>query len=242
MSAASGAPDPTEPKRDPPRDLAPERRFRWIGALGAAFIRAWGATLRIDWIGREAIEEVARRGGRVVFAFWHGHLLTLTFSHRRRGIVVLVSRNKDGEIISQIICRLGFGVVRGSTSRGAVRALLEMARAGRDGRPLGVTPDGPRGPRHELQPGVLQIAQRSGLPIVPLAVAAVRRTELRSWDRFLVPHPFSRVAIVTGRPISLPGDLAPEALAEQWGPRIAAAIDDACARADAWRAERTGER
>ncbi len=144
-------------------------------------------------------------GGRVCYAFWHGNLLSLAYTHRVRGAVVLVSRHGDGEIISQIVCRLGYGVVRGSTTRGGLRALIQMAAEGRRGHPLGVTPDGPRGPRRMLQAGVLHIAQRGRIPIVPLAVEAVRRRELDSWDGFMIPHPWTRVAIVTGPPIRLAG-------------------------------------
>jgi lysophospholipid acyltransferase (LPLAT)-like uncharacterized protein len=197
-------------------------------------------TLQVDWLGEEHVRAVEREGERVLYAFWHGQLLTLTYTHRGRGIVVLVSRHKDGEIISQILCRLGFGVVRGSSTRGGLRALLEMARVGRDGHPLGVTPDGPRGPRHQLQNGVLLIAQRSGFPIIPLAVEAVRRTELSSWDRFLIPHPWSRVVVVTGPPLRIPEGLEFEELESVWAPRVASALTAAFVQARRWRAERTG--
>jgi lysophospholipid acyltransferase (LPLAT)-like uncharacterized protein len=226
----------------PARDLRPGLRYRLIGLLGAAFVRAWGATLRIEWLNPENLEAIRRHDGRVCYAIWHGALLPLAYTHRGRGIVILVSRHRDGEIISQIICRLGFGVVRGSTNREGLRALLGMAKEGRSGRPLGVTPDGPRGPRRELQAGVLLIAQRSGLPIVPVAVEAVRRRELSSWDRFQIPCPWTRVVVVTGPPIHLPERLDPSRLEPDWGPRISAALDAAQAQADAWRDARVGPR
>ena len=103
---------------------------------------------------------------------------------------------------------------------------------------MAVTPDGPRGPRRVLQGGILRIAQRSGLPIQPLAVEAVRRTELDSWDRFLIPHPWSKIVAVAGEPIPIPAEESPEALDDLWGPRVTAALDACSERAALWRAER----
>jgi lysophospholipid acyltransferase (LPLAT)-like uncharacterized protein len=224
----------------PPRDLSGRHLDRWTGILGAGLIRLWGATLSVDWIGPLNLQEIERLQLKVVYTFWHCGLLPLTFTHRGRGIVVLVSRHKDGEIISQIICQLGFGVVRGSSTRGGLRALLQMARTGREGRSLAVTPDGPRGPRHVLQSGVLLIAQRSGHPILPLCVEAVRRTELRSWDRFLIPHPWSRVAVAMGPPVWIPEGPDMNELETVWGPRVADALAAVEAQVAAWRRERTG--
>lgn len=224
----------------PPRELSEGWKYRLTGVLGSGIIRALGATWIVDWLNDENFREVERRDGRVLWAFWHAQILPLTYTHRDRGIVVLVSRHRDGEIISQIICRLGCGVVRGSSTRGGLRALLEMARVGREGHPLAVTPDGPKGPRHVLQPGLLHIAQRSGLPIVPLAMEAVRRTELRSWDRFVIPHPWTRIAVAAGAPILLPDEIPGSDLEMAWGPRVSDALDRLEVQLAAWRRERTG--
>ena len=227
---------------DPPCDLTDSLRFRLIGIAGAGLVRLWGATLRIEWLGRENIDAVAAAGGRVIWAFWHRHLLTLTYTHRGGRNVVLVSRHKDGEIISQILCRLGYGVIRGSTTRGGLRGLLEMARAGREGHPLAVTPDGPRGPRFVLQSGILHIAQRSGLHIAPLACEGMRVSELDSWDQFQIPHPFSRVAVSIGPLIRVPTELPADVLEREWGPTVARGIDACEAAVAAWRDERRGSR
>lgn len=226
----------------PPRDLRPGFKGRVIGILGAALIRLWGATLRIEWLGAANLGRIEEAGGRVCYTLWHGGLLTLAFTHRGRGVVVLVSRHGDGEIISQIICRLGYGVIRGSTTRGGLKGLLRMAEQGRRGSPLGVTPDGPRGPRRTLQPGVLLIAQRSGLPIVPIAIEAQRRWELASWDRFIIPWPWTRVAVATGTPIPIPSDLAPETLDRLWTPKVSAAMEEVQTQADSWREARRSRR
>ncbi len=222
-----------------PQDLAPDLSFRILGRLGAGLMRLWGATLSIDWVGTENRCAVEREEGRVLYAFWHGQILPLVYCHRERGIVTLVSRSKDGEIISQILSGLGLGVVRGSSTRGGMRGLLEMVRIGRQGYPLAVTPDGPKGPSHLLQGGVLHIAHRSRLPIVPLAVEAVRRTELSSWDRFMIPHPWSRLAVVVGSMIRIPPEADSRTLESVWGMKLTEALMEVEEQAAAWRAERT---
>lgn len=225
-----------------PRDVRSDRWFRFIGWLGGWIVRLWGSTLSIDWIGLTEPREPGEQHRHVIWCFWHGHLLTLTYSHRNLGIVVLVSRHTDGEIISQIIDHLGYGVVRGSSTRGGLRALLEAVKAAKAGHPPAVTPDGPRGPIHELQSGVLHISQRSQVAIVPMAVNSVRRTRLKSWDRFLIPHPWSRVVIVVGDPIQVPAGIDAKTVEKEWGPRVTEGLRAVNARADEWRAERTGER
>ena len=148
--------------------------------------------------------------------------------------MVLVSQSKDGEYISQVIHRLGMGTVRGSSSRGGVRALLQMAKLGRDGHSLAVTPDGPRGPRHVVQPGLLSIAARSGLPIVPLTSGARSAWRLGSWDRFEIPKPFTRLRVITGKPISIPSTASGELLERDYGPGVQAAMEDVERRAHAF--------
>jgi lysophospholipid acyltransferase (LPLAT)-like uncharacterized protein len=223
-----------------PRELSSGIRYRLVGVLGAALLTVWGATLNVDWIDVRGGRRSGPEAGPRLFAFWHRGILPLTYLYRHTGSVVLISRHSDGEYISHVTCRLGFGVVRGSTSRGGLRALLEMARAGRLGHRLAVSPDGPRGPRRVLQTGLLHIAQRSALPISPVAFEAVRRTELPSWDRFVIPHPWSRVVVVAGDPIRIPPDASPDEIEEIWAPTVSAAMEACDACADRWRAERIG--
>jgi lysophospholipid acyltransferase (LPLAT)-like uncharacterized protein len=229
MSAARRAAPPR-----PSTELSRQMRYAWGGRIGAALVRVWGLTLRIRRDVPASVRELESQGHHMIHAFWHAHILTLAYTHRGRGIVVLVSQHGDGEYITQIIHRLGYGTVRGSSSRGGLRSLLEMGRLGRIGHPLGVTPDGPRGPRHALQPGVLLIAQRSGLPIVPLATGARPCRYLKSWDRFELPHPFSRVLVVEGEPIVIPQDIPTARLLEEWGPKVDEAIEAVEERARRW--------
>jgi lysophospholipid acyltransferase (LPLAT)-like uncharacterized protein len=165
------------------------------GLAGAALVSALLATTRVRRIGTEHYEQFRRRGVPVIFVFWHGNLLPLVHYHRNERIVVLVSEHADGERIARILAHRGFGTVRGSSTRGGVRGLRALVRAARAGRDLALTPDGPRGPRGELKPGALAVARMTGLPVIPLAVAASPAWRLRSWDGFMIPKPFGQVRI-----------------------------------------------
>ncbi|HEX2461589.1 MAG TPA: lysophospholipid acyltransferase family protein, partial [Vicinamibacterales bacterium] len=150
-----------------------------------------------------------------VMAFWHGRILTATFYFRRRGIVVITSENFDGEWIARIIERFGYGTARGSTSRGARKAMLQLVRAMREGKPAGFTLDGPRGPAQVAQPGAVWLARTTGNPVLPFHLEASRHWSMRSWDRTQVPKPFSTVALVVGEPMSVPAD-AEDGELERW--------------------------
>lgn len=171
--------------------------------LGAGLLTTLGTTWRVTWVGKEHVADLERRGLNWIYAFWHGWLLGLIYTHRKRGIRVLVSTHRDGELVARVITRLGFGAVRGSTTRGGGRALFTLA-ALRDEAPLGVAPDGPRGPARRVHAGVIYLAQRSGLPIVPLTSAANPCWRASSWDRFAVPLPFARCAVGYGEPLWVP--------------------------------------
>ncbi|MBM3319459.1 MAG: lysophospholipid acyltransferase family protein [Candidatus Eisenbacteria bacterium] len=188
--------------------------FHLAVRLGPVVIRILGSTWRVRWFGEEHLESCRSRGMRVLYAFWHGRLLPLTFTHRGRRIHILISRHRDGEMIRRVTESLGFGSVRGSTGRGGARAILEMARRASEGYDLAITPDGPRGPRESAEAGVVRIAQRAGVPILPLASASNRGLTLGSWDRFRIPAPFARVAVGYGPPIDVPRTLSPEEVEE----------------------------
>ena len=180
--------------------------YTLIGQLSAGAIGLLGGSLTIRRIGAEYLEQARAGGRKVIYAFWHEGLLVATYAFRRQGIQVLVSQHRDGELIARAIECLGYGTIRGSSTRGGTRALFRMAAAGAAGSDLGVTVDGPRGPRLQVKPGTLIIAGRSGLPILPFAVASPKACLLSSWDRFMVPRPFSTAAIAFGEPLTVPGD------------------------------------
>jgi lysophospholipid acyltransferase (LPLAT)-like uncharacterized protein len=145
-------------------------------------------------------------GHPVLYALWHGRLLPLTYFHRHRGIAAMISHSKDGEYIARIARAWGFDPVRGSTSKGGAVALREIAQRIRAGQSVAVTPDGPRGPRERVQPGVIAAACLTGAPILPVAAACTRAWWPEGWDRFCIPKPFSTVFVAYGEPRYVPRD------------------------------------
>jgi lysophospholipid acyltransferase (LPLAT)-like uncharacterized protein len=185
---------------------------------GSALLSLLGLTLRFQVEGEEALEGFRRERQPVILAFWHSRILPLAYFHRNQGIVVLVSEHRDGEYIARVIARKGFGLARGSSTRGGARGLRELIRAGRSGRDLGLTPDGPKGPPRRVKLGTLVAAQITGLPIVPLTAGGEGVWRVSSWDRFLIPRPFSRIQVRYGSPVHVPRRAGPvelQALAEE---------------------------
>jgi lysophospholipid acyltransferase (LPLAT)-like uncharacterized protein len=176
----------------------------FVSAVGPIFIFLLGKTLRIKRIGEENLNPIRKNQGQVIYAFWHGRMLILSYSHRWQKIHVLISQHRDGELIARIIQRLGFISVRGSTTRGGTKAIFEMANKGASGYDVAITPDGPKGPKFKVQMGTVYIAQRSGMPIVPITSSAKSCWTLPSWDGFLIPKPFSEAVIIIGEPIYVP--------------------------------------
>lgn len=177
-----------------------------IAACGYRLVAALGATLRWRVEGLDHFDAIVRGGRQPVMAFWHGRILTATYYFRRRGIVVITSENFDGEWIAGIIERFGYGTARGSSSRGAKRALLQLRREMAAGHPAGFTLDGPRGPARVAQPGAVWLAKATGNPVLPFHLEASRHWTLGSWDRTQIPRPFSRVALAIGEPFDVPPD------------------------------------
>ena len=187
---------------------------RLISTIGYPVIAALGSTFRWRAEGAEHYQRVIDGGRRPIMAFWHGRILPATVHFRRRGIIVITSENFDGEWIAGIIERFGYGSARGSTSRGAVKALVRLKRDMAAGKPAAFTLDGPRGPARVAQPGAIWLAKATGNPIVPFHIEAGCHWTLRSWDRTQIPKPFSDVAIAVGEPLEVPSG-ADDAALEQ---------------------------
>jgi lysophospholipid acyltransferase (LPLAT)-like uncharacterized protein len=175
-----------------------------IAGLGYPLINALGHTLRWRVEGLHHYDAIVASGRQPVMAFWHGRILTATYYFRRRGIVVITSDNFDGEWIARIIERFGYGTARGSTTRGARKALLRLVRDMAAGKPAGFTVDGPRGPAGVAQPGAVWLARTTGNPVLPFHLEASSHWQVRSWDRTQIPKPFSTVALVVGEPMPVP--------------------------------------
>jgi len=165
-----------------------------------------GSTLRFRVEGREHWEEAGRGGRLPIYTFWHDRIFPGTYFFRRRRIVIMTSQSFDGEYIARFIQRFGYGAVRGSSTRGAVGALVELARLVRLGCPAGFSIDGPRGPRHVAKMGAVLLAKKTGQPILPFGVNAERFRRLPSWDRLQIPLPFTRVHVRFAPPIHVPAD------------------------------------
>jgi lysophospholipid acyltransferase (LPLAT)-like uncharacterized protein len=186
-------------------------RRRWlisvIALIGAWLVRLWIRTVRYRYcpVGPDVRPDRLKADEHYIFAFWHEYLLLPAYHYGRPDILVLISQHADGELIAQICRRLGFGLVRGSTTRGGVEAVRRMLQAGQSAH-LAITPDGPRGPRRQVQPGLIYVAARTGLPIVPIGFGFQRTWRLKSWDRFALPRPWSLGICITGEPIRVPAD------------------------------------
>jgi len=193
------------------RSDADARRARWLSLIGSSIIRLIGVTWRIRTVDARPVDTLRYDGQPVALLVWHGQLLPMLYVLRFQSVATLISTHKDGELIAQIAKRLGYRLIRGSSSKGADRALLGLVRALRDGSTVAVTPDGPRGPNRTLAPGALVAAHRAGAPVVAVGVHASRAWCLKSWDRFMIPKPFARVTIVFDSPMLVPGETSRDA-------------------------------
>jgi lysophospholipid acyltransferase (LPLAT)-like uncharacterized protein len=170
-------------------------------------IRVLAASWRIRTVDEERWRPLYEARRPHVFLLWHEALLPLLWQHRRQSIAIVVSAARDGQYLADFAASLGYRAVRGSSTRGAARALLGAVRELKAGYAVAFTPDGPRGPRREMKPGIVAAAQRGGGIVVPLHARADRAWRLDSWDRFMIPKPGARVRIVYGRPFEVaPGE------------------------------------
>ncbi len=175
-----------------------------IAAVGQPLVAALCRTIRWTAEGLRHYDAIQASGRQPVMAFWHGRIVHATWFFRRRGIVVMISENFDGEWIGRLIEKFGYRTARGSTSRGGARALVRMRRLAADGAPTGFAVDGPRGPACSVQPGAVWLASLTGNPVLPFHAEADRFWTARSWDGTQVPKPFARAAMVVGAPIEVP--------------------------------------
>lgn len=145
-------------------------------------------------------------------AFRHGRVMTATYYFRGRGIVVMISENFCGEWIARVVPRFGYGTSRGSTARGGSRALLQLVRTMKEGRPAAFAVDGPNGPARQVQPGVVWLAKLTGNPIVPFHIEAAKFWSANTWDEAQIPKPFSTTALAIGSPIEVPSNAGDETI------------------------------
>lgn len=200
-------------------------RSRAMLLLGRGFLQMLARTWRIRVVNGGYLLDLRRAERPFIFALWHGHLLPLLWHHRRQGVIILISEHHDGELVARAAESLGYGLIRGSSTRGADRALISLVRELNAGHEVAITPDGPRGPAETFAPGALVAAQRSDSFILPVAASADRAWRLRSWDRFVIPKPFARVTIAYATPTKVLATTS-RAAAEE-GPRFERLLNEA---------------
>ena len=166
----------------------------------------------IHWVelNTDQIRALLDKRQPVILAFWHGRMLMAPFFYRGRGLRILISHHTDGELIHRVMSRFGFKSVRGSTRRKGSAAFRELIRWCRQGWDIAITPDGPRGPRYVVQKGVIELARKTGLPIVPVTYSTERRLMCSSWDEMVIPRPFTKGVFIWGPPVRVDSNCDPD--------------------------------
>lgn len=182
-----------------------------VGLIGNLYVALLSYTGRIKIVNREYVQPFWRDSQNVIYATWHSRLIFLAayyyrYRHRlkKAPLAVIVSQSRDGEYIARVLEGIGILPVRGSSSGGGSRAFSQLLALGKDGGyDLAVTPDGPRGPREVVKPGIIELAHKSGLTIIPVSYSSRWKKIFRSWDRFLLPFPFTKIILIFGAPLNV---------------------------------------
>ena len=195
-------------------------RERLLALTGATILKTLFLTLRLRIEDRSGVLK-ENGASPVIVCFWHNRILGITFAfdriypEKRGGVTVLTSPSKDGEILAQLVGAFDMKAVRGSSSRRGSRALLELVKLIRGGRDIAITPDGPRGPRYSLGPGIILLAQTTGARILPAHASFSRCVRMKTWDGFIIPLPFSKVSVTIDEALAIPGELTGEEFEEK---------------------------
>jgi lysophospholipid acyltransferase (LPLAT)-like uncharacterized protein len=200
-----------------------------------SLINILGRAARFEVEGWENHEKVTSEGGLPIYCFWHDRIFLTTYWWRQRHIVVMTSRSFDGEYIARFIQRFGYGAARGSSTRGGVGAVVEMARLMRAGCTTAFTIDGPKGPPYVAKMGAVLLAKKSGHPVLPVTMALARYWTLPSWDKFQIPKPFTRAKVFVAEPLYVPKD-ADEDMLNAKRDELQHTLDNLTQRGDEWRA------
>ena len=240
-------PSKSEPKRKSPIDRAYtfadlsaysfKERFLIRGAdlIFFLLIKLIGKTIKFEIDGWENWEAATRDEGPPIYTTWHDRVFLATYFFQRRGIVVMTSRSFDGEYIARFIQRFGYGAARGSSSRGATGAVVEMVRLMRAGCPAGFMIDGPRGPRYEAKMGSVLLAKKTGFPILPFTVTPKAFWQAKSWDRTQIPKPFTRACVNIAPPIKVASRANDDELAARRN-ELQQSLETMNKKGEAWRA------
>jgi lysophospholipid acyltransferase (LPLAT)-like uncharacterized protein len=193
------------------------RKLRWnlIGILGKLALWIWAKSTRMKIIGQERYKELRDKGKAVIFLVWHGRIFIVPYFFRKRGIMPLISPSKDGEFPAQIMSRWGYRNLRGSSSHAVIRVWNRMKNELKKGGEVIIVPDGPRGPDREMKLGGIKLAQETGAVLVPFTFSTSRKKFLKSWDKFLIFYPFTKVVAVYGPPMNVDPALKDDALEKE---------------------------
>jgi lysophospholipid acyltransferase (LPLAT)-like uncharacterized protein len=193
-----------------------------------------GRTIRWEADGLESLDSLKAEGKLPILCLWHDRIFAATYFLRDRGIVVITSQSLDGEYIARFLKRLGYGTIRGSSTRGGVKALVEMIRSMRAGMSMAFTVDGPRGPRYEAKKGAILLAKKTGNPLIPFSVEPARFWTVNSWDRLQIPKPFTRARFIVGPAIYVE-HAADDRAVEEGRKQLQASLDSLVAAGKSWR-------
>jgi len=208
--------------------------IRRIAAVASVVVRVWMKTVRIQRraLARQVDPPPQGNCPRYIYIFWHENILVPASLFGRPDVNILVSKHADGELIAKVAEYLGFSTTRGSSTRDGIAAIRSMMRTGLSAH-LSMTPDGPRGPRRRVQDGLIYLASRTGLPIVPIGIAYSRPWRAGSWDKMVIPRPLSKAFLVTVPPIQVPPGLTLETLGP-WREEVERQMVRVEALAEAW--------
>ena len=173
-----------------------QKMVSWF-AYGYSVFLGW--TTRVYWFKTDEFLALEKQGKNYIYCIWHNQQLFLLYPYRGQKVAALISQSKDGEYIARVLPHFGMKAVRGSSTRGGARALIEMIRAVREGYHPMLTPDGPRGPIYQVQHGILYLARKTGLPIIPVGSALSHKFKVNSWDKMRIPLPFGKTALTYGK-------------------------------------------
>ncbi len=176
----------------------------WLGPILAYWtIKALGWTMKFEVVHPEIQRSVLEKGFPAIGAFWHGRLLMMPRAYEGKKLSFLVSSHRDGQVVGKALKRFGFHAILGSTNRKGFTAFKQMLKANQEGSDIAITPDGPKGPRYQVQIGVIELAKLTGRVVVPVTFGASRRKIFNTWDYFLLPYPFSKGVFIWGDPIAV---------------------------------------
>ena len=190
-------------------EIRESTKTKILGSLAGWLMKAWCSTLRYEVVDLCGVTKPGGAPSPAILVLWHNRIFAITTIWKKaighhRPCVVLTSASHDGSVLARAMSVFGLGAVRGSSSRRGVAALIALKRTLKTGTDICITPDGPRGPRYKLQPGIVKLAESTGAPIVPMNVTFSAAWRLKTWDRFVIPKPFSRVKVTYGPLFQIP--------------------------------------